>query len=81
MKLNCSEDEEIGENKMIHTLKARTNKSQKAMNEIAAIMPDMANRRTHHVAGIGYVVYIEDADRNVIAHCYASDGKIILNVK
>ena len=48
----------IGENKMIHTLKARTNKSQKAMNEIAAIMPDMANLRTHHVAGIGYVVYI-----------------------
>lgn len=65
----------------IHTLKARTNKSQKAMNEIQALLPEMADRRTHHVAGIGYVVYIENAAREVIAHCYKSDGKIILNVK
>ena len=66
---------------MLHMLKARTINSKKAIAEIKNILPIAASYRKLHVPGIGYTLYVQDADNNVLAHCYKERGQVVLHMK
>lgn len=60
-------------------LKAKTLTSKKAIREIIAAYPAAAKIQRRSVPGVGYALYIKDADGNNIAHASHGHDGIVLN--